>query len=53
MKRKTLDCRPVLLNATRPFGVLDNLTDNAIPCDRNRVSSLRICRRPSVRSISI
>ena len=43
----------VQLRAARPFGALDNLTDIAIPCDRNRVNSLRTCRRPSVRSISI
>ena len=46
------NCKRVQLRAARPFGALDNLTDNAIPCDRNRVNSLRICRRPSVRSIS-
>ena len=44
---------PVQPNAARPFGALDNLTVNAIPCDRNLAISLRMYRRPSVRSISI
>ena len=47
------NCKRVQLRAARPFGALDNLTDNAIPCGRNRVNSLRIIRRPCVRSISI